>query len=91
MDKEVYQNTLNQLCQDEKYQKYHDLFKQLTFDETKLVYQKYLYVSPPIPNIVQTNEQIARNILSMTYNHLYNLKYNINPYASDDESSSDDT
>jgi hypothetical protein len=91
MDQEVYQKTLNYLYQDDNYIKYHDLFKQFQFDENKLVYGRYLCVSPPIPNMIHNDIHMAKNILSMHYNRLYNEKYKIDPYAySSDDSSEED-
>lgn len=83
MDQELYQKTLDTLCNDQKCAKYHELFKQLKFNDSKLVYGKYLYVFPPFPGMTCSDLDMATNIFSMTYNGLYNEKYNIDPYAND--------
>ncbi len=82
MDQELYQKTLTNLCAEQKHSKYHELFKQLKFDEsTRLVYGKYLYVFPPYPGQECSDSDMAKNIFSMTYNGLYNEKHNIDPFA----------
>jgi len=86
MDNEVYQRTLDTLCRNQQYSKYHEIFRKLEFNDP-MVYDKYLFVSPPIPGINYNNNDTAKNIFSMTYNGLYNEKYNIDPYASSEEES----
>jgi hypothetical protein len=61
-----------------------------TLKTARLVYDKYLYVQPPIPGEIIDKYDYIKNILSMKYNQLYNVKYNINPYASKSYSSSED-
>lgn len=90
MDPEVLKETLEALCQNEKHAKYVDYFKQLKFDNVNLVYGKYLHVSPPFPGDGMTDQDKARNIFHMTYNQLYNSKYNIDPYASSSEDEEDE-
>lgn len=93
MDKELYNKTLTDLCNNPELSKYVELFKNLQFDENRLVYGKYLFVQPPIPGIGMSDYETARNRFSMEYNQRYNEKYNINPYANSwsesDESSED--
>lgn len=88
MDRELLEQTLEKVCQQPAYNQYSDYFKLLNFDNVQLVYGKYLYVFPPIYGEPKpTMEATARNIFHMTYNALYNEKYNIDPeYMSEDSS-----
>ena len=86
MDNELIKETLDNLLKNQQYSNLHDIFKKLTFDNEHLVYGKYLYVFPPIPGVGVDIDAKAKNIFSMKYNELYNIKNNINPYAYSSES-----
>ena len=42
MNNQLYTETLNNLCEDTKYVKYFEIFKSLNFENTQMVYGKYL-------------------------------------------------
>ena len=95
MDRELYNQTLNAVCAIPRYSNYFDLFRELNFDGDHLVYGKYLHVQPPFPgNVMGPTEcstyEAAKNLFSMKYNELYNVKYLIDPQASDDDDDESD-
>ena len=90
MDKELYIETLNIFCGFPIYEKYYESFNMINLENMELVYGKYLYVSPPIPGIINNQKDTAWNFFCMKYNEAYNTKYNINPFdCSSYESSTD--
>jgi len=89
MDNELLNETLNMLCQNTNYTRYHDIFKKLEFNDYQMVYGKYLHVQPPIPNAPLDDHNHAKNLFSMKYNELYNAKHNINSFFDSFDDSSD--
>lgn len=59
------------------------IFRELK--DFRLVNNKYIYVSPPIPGVKMDNHDIAMNIFGSKYNQYYNEKYNINPWTEDSD------
>ncbi len=81
MDKDLHEKTLTLLCENCKYLKYVDILKNQKIDESILIDGKYLHVQPPIPGVELNDCEFAKNLFNMTYNQLYNEKYNIDPFA----------
>ena len=90
MDRELYNETLNAVCAIPQYSNYFDLFRELNFEGDLMVYGKYLHVKPPFPGNVMSPYETAKNLFSMKYNELYNVKYQIDPQDSDDDDDSSD-
>ena len=77
MDAELFDKAIKSLCADTNLSKSFELFKAMDKTSFQLVNDKYLYVFPPIPGITRSNYDEAKNIISMKYNALYNLKNKI--------------
>jgi hypothetical protein len=88
MEEELFEEALKYTC--ERTDCSEDIEKLKMLKNSRLVYDKYLYVQPPIPGETLDKYDYAKNILSMKYNLLYNSKYNINPYDSRSFSEDDD-